>query len=230
MSGAIARSRPASESERLRGKISLVLPVLVEAGRRLVEHPRATEIYPEYLFVSHCIIRASVPLMVTARDQASKAAEEDPVAASVAVYYEQHIDEELNHDEWLLDDLEAIGGDRSTFLLRPPPPVVAAVAGAQYYWIHHYHPVALLGYIAVLEGYPPSNALIDALRRNTGHSESAFRTLIAHSELDLHHRDEFDEMLDELPLTPEHASIIALSALSTVKLLARAFDSVAATA
>jgi hypothetical protein len=82
----------------------------------------------------------------------------------------------------------------------------------------------------VLEGYPPSNALIDALRTNTGHSENAFRTLIAHSELDLHHRDEFDEMLDELPLAPEHASIIALSALSTVKLLARAFDSVAATA
>ena len=85
MSGTVAPARPASESERLRGKISLVLPVLVEAGRRLVEHPRATEIYPEYLFVSHCIIRASVPLMVAARDRASEAAEEDPVAAGVAV-------------------------------------------------------------------------------------------------------------------------------------------------
>src|ERR1700738_3350543 len=138
MSGAVAPSRPASESERLRGKISLVLPVLVEAGRRLVEHPRATEIYPEYLFVSHCIIRASVPLMVTARDQASKAAEKDPVAASVAVYYEQHIDEELNHDEWLLDDLEAIGGDRSTVLLRAPPPLAEAACGAGYFWSQHY--------------------------------------------------------------------------------------------
>ena len=32
----------------------------------------------------------------------------------------------------------------------------AALVGAQYYWIRHVHPVALLGYVMLLEGYPPS--------------------------------------------------------------------------
>jgi hypothetical protein len=216
----------ATESERLRGKIQLVLPALTAAGRRLTDHPRARELYPEYLFVSHCIIRASVPLMETARARAEATGGDDPVSAGVARYYRHHIDDELHHDEWLLEDAEVVGRDRAEFLERPPPPVAAALVGAQYYWIEHYHPVALLGYIAVLEGYPPSSELISELRSRTGYPERAFYTLTAHSELDLHHRDEFDEMLDELPLTAQQSAIVGLSALHTVHGLVRALDEV----
>ena len=214
-------------SELLRRKIALALPALVDASERICTRSRPREVYPEYLRTSHCILRASVPLMETGRERALVLADDDPVAAGLASYLERHIPEELDHDDWLLNDLEAVGMDRSTVLSRPPAPSVAALVGAQYYWIFHYHPVALLGYIAVLEGYPPSLAMIDGLVERTGYDRSAFRTLIAHSELDPGHSDELDELLDHLPLTREQTGVVGLSAISTVRLIARVFDEVA---
>lgn len=212
----------APASALLRRKISLVIPAFVRVGDRLVAHPRVRELYPEYLFTSHCVIRASVPLMETAR--AVAAARDDPVSAALAPYLAHHIPEELDHDEWLLGDLESLGCDRAALLRRPPSPAVAALVGAQYYWIHHYHPVALLGYIGLLEGYPPSLALIDALQRGTGYERAAFRTMIAHAELDPGHGAELDELLDTLPLTREQSAVIGLSAMHTVECYTRAIE------
>ena len=217
----------AAPSEALRRKIGLVLQQLVDASERICAHGRPREVYREYLRTSHCILRASVPLMETARDRALVLATDDPVAAELAAYLEHHIPEELDHDEWLLDDLEVLGVDRKSVLARPPAPSVAAMVGSQYYWILHYHPAAVLGYIAVLEGYPPSMAMIDGLVERTGYDRTAFRTLIAHSELDPGHADELDELLDRLPLTREQVGVIGLSAITTVRLSARVFDEVA---
>ena len=111
-------------------------------------------------------------------------------------------------------------------LARPPAPAVAALVGAQYYWMFHFHPVALLGYIAVLEGYPPSLRLIEDLRSRTGYDASAFRTLRIHAELDPGHREELDELLDSLPLTREQSTVIALSAIHTIGALTRAYEEI----
>jgi Iron-containing redox enzyme len=211
-----------SASTLLRRKIDLVIPQFVYVGDRLVDHPRVRELYPEYLFTSHCVIRASVPLMATARDVAL--ATDDPLCAALAPYYEEHITEELEHDEWLLDDLELIGHERSAVLRRLPRPTVASLVGAQYYWIHHYHPVALLGYIHQLECYPPSIELIDRLQAGTGYDRAAFRTMIAHAELDPGHGAELDELLDSLELTREQSAVIALSALHTIEMYTRAIE------
>jgi hypothetical protein len=215
-----------TESERLRGKIELALPALIGSSRRLILDPRVAQLYPEYLFTLHCVIRASVPLMETAHERAVELAEGDPVSTLLAPYFEEHIPEERDHDEWLLDDLEVLGRDRSSILARPPSPTVAAAVGAQYYWILHYHPIALLGYIGVLEGYPPSIEMLDDLVDRTGHDRAAFRTLIAHAELDPGHRDELDALLDRLPLTQEQSTVMGLSAISSIEMLARALDEV----
>jgi hypothetical protein len=214
----------ATASSLLRRKIDLVIPAFVRAGDRLIAHPRVRELYPEYLFTSHCVIRASVPLMETAR--AVAAARDDPVSARLAPYLAHHIPEELDHDEWLLGDLELLGLERAAVLARPPSPTVASLVGAQYYWIHHFHPVALLGYIGLLEGYPPSPGLIDELQRRTGFERAAFRTMIAHAELDPGHGAELDELLDTLPLTRGQSAVIGLSALHTVERYTQAIEEI----
>jgi hypothetical protein len=223
------RGQPSSavgSAETLRRKTVLLLPELLGSGRRLVEHPRVRDLYPEYLFATHCIIRASVPLMEAALERAGSMARNDPVAASLAEYLRRHIPEEMQHDEWLLDDLEVLGTARQAVLSRPPSPTVAELVGAQYYWIFHYHPVALLGYVALLEGYPPSPALIEDLVARTGYNRRAFRTLIAHADLDPHHRDELDEVLDSMPLTQEQSTVLGLSAMSSAYMLTRVIDEI----
>ena len=124
----------------------------------------------------------------------------DPLAAPLARYLEEHVDEELGHDETLLDDLELLGVDRASVLARMPSPAVAALVGSQYYWILHYHPVAFLGYVALMEGYPPTPELIDELIERTGFPRDAFRTYVEHAELDPGHRDHLDRTIDSLPL------------------------------
>jgi hypothetical protein len=222
----LTRPRESSASDRLRRKIGVVIPALVSAGDRLIAHPRVRELYPEYLFTSHCVIRASVPLMEAGRAQAAANAASDPVSAALAPYLEQHIPEEQDHDAWLLDDLESLGRPRSEVLARPPSPIVAALVGAQYYWIFHYHPVAVLGYIACLEGHPPSPELIADLKAATGYEPDAFRTMVAHAELDPGHRDELYEVVDSLPLTREQSAVMGLSAINTIDMYARAIEEI----
>jgi hypothetical protein len=198
----------------------VVLPELAGVSQLFMADPRIAELYPEYLFSSHCLARASVPLMETARERALDMGEADPVSAALASYLEGHIVEETGHDEWFLEDLELLGWDRSAILARPPSATVASMVGAQYYWVLHYHPVALLGFLTALESHPPSRSLIDELISLTGYPPKAFRTLIEHADLDPHHEQELYGLLDELPLTPEQSAVLGLSAIHTLHMTA----------
>ena len=220
------RAAAASESVLLRQKLDLALPALFAAGRALFDHPRIRELYPEYLVASHWIIRASVPLLETARDRANGLGPDDHAAATVAAYLSDHIEEERGHDEWLLDDIAVLGLSRTEVLARPPSSSVAALVGAQYYWVLHYHPVAVLGYVALLEGYPITDEEVRKLAERTGHPGSAFRTLAKHAELDPGHGAELDRVLDSLELTAELRQVLGISALASVRMMTHVIDEV----
>jgi hypothetical protein len=136
-------------------------------------------------------------------------------------YLRHHIPEETGHDEWVLDDLETLGYRRADILKRIPPPSAAALAGAQYYWIRHVHPVALLGFIAVLEGTPPDVAFFESTADRIGVPRRAFSNLLLHGKLDPQHRDDLDHALDALPLSDEHHALMGVSAFQTIHLLTR---------
>jgi hypothetical protein len=214
-----------SASDRLRGKIAIALPAFGATAWRIWDSPDVAALYAEYLCTMHCIVRSSVPLMQTAISR-SLELEDDPVAVGIAAYLSDHVGEEAGHDEWILQDLEAMGRDREEPLRRIPPPSVASVVGSQYYWIRHHHPVALMGHIAVMEGYPPSVTLAEELQERTGYGPDAFRSLARHAMLDIHHRDEFLDMLDQLKLTEEHEALLGLSALHTICGLIDVFEEI----
>ncbi len=142
----------------------------------------------------------------------------------LAAYLEEHVDEELGHDDTLLGDLELLGFPRQAVLERMPSPRVAALVGSQYYWILHHHPVAFLGYVALMEGYPPTPDLITELIERTGYPREAFTTYLEHAELDPGHRDHLDRTLDALPLEPRHEQIIGISAIATAMWAARSLE------
>jgi len=213
-----------TSSTRIRRELAAAVGPLTAACTALVEHPRLRELWPEYLVLQHQIIRATVPLTRAALERTR--ALSDPLREPLAAYLEEHVDEELDHDEGLLDDLELLGLDRERVLGRMPPPSVAALVGGQYYWIHHHHPVAFLGYIALMEGYPPTAELIETLSARTGHPKESFRTFSQHAELDPGHRDHLDETLNALPLGEPEESAIVESARTTAVLAARAVSEI----
>lgn len=210
-----------TESRRLRSKLELILPPLLSTGRQLVGHPELRALYPEFLIQTHSIIRASVPLMETALATA-RTLPHDRVTGPLAEYFEQHIPEERGHDDWLLEDLESIGFARDEVMGRVPSPTIAELVGSQYYWVQHVHPVGLLGYIALFEGYPPLPEEIDRMRAATRYGPEAFRTLLLHADLDTGHRQDLDDLLDSLPLTDQQRTLVSVSALRSLLLITQA--------
>ncbi|MEV4558130.1 iron-containing redox enzyme family protein [Kitasatospora sp. NPDC049285] len=218
-----------SRSAALRVKLGLAAPALHAASAALWEPSGRARRYVAYLYAMHALIRASVPLMEHAARRCAQLAPGDPVAGPLGRYLAQHIEEERGHDEWLLADLAAAGADPAAARGALGPPVVAGLAGAQHYWIEHHHPVALLGYVRVLEGNAPAPWLADRLAARTGLPAAAFRTVRDHADLDTGHLAALDDLLDELPLTPAQEVAVAVSALHTADGVARLFLQLAAT-
>lgn len=218
------RRRATGPGAALRIKIGLAEPVLREANQRLWQTPPRRERYLGYLAIMHAITRASVPLMAAA----ARHCDAGPVGRRLSGYLEGHIGEETGHDDWVLADLSAAGADPARVLERPPPADVAALVGAQYYWLEHYHPVTVLGYIAVLEGNPPEPGLIGQLAEVTGLPPAAFRALASHAELDPGHGRQVFELLDDLPLSRAHEQALGSSALHTIRAVTRIVSALAA--
>jgi Iron-containing redox enzyme len=167
-----------------------------------------------------------VPLTQAALARSRELGGTDPLAAPLADYLEEHVGEEVGHDETLLGDLELLGFDRARALERMPSPAVAGLVGSQYYWILHHHPVAFLGYVALMEGYPPTPELIETLIERTGYPREAFRTYVEHAELDPGHRDHLDRTIDSLPLEARHEMAMGISAIATAALAARSLEEI----
>jgi len=215
----------------LRAKLELLAPAMTAATTALwlPDDPELSRRYVAYLYEMHALIRASVPLMERAARRCARLAPSDPAAGPLGRYLERHIDEERGHDAWLLEDMAAAGGDPVYAARRLPSPIVADMAGAQYYWIEHHHPVALLGYIRVLEGNAPASWLADRLAVRTGLPGAAFRTVREHAALDSGHLADLDETLDALPPAPAHSTLLAVSALRTAAGLIGLFSQLATT-
>jgi hypothetical protein len=205
-------------------KIRVARPGLDYTARTFWSHEALQALYPEFLFRNHAVIRSSVPLMKAAAEACKARFAADRVAEGLESYLRKHIPEEMNHDEWVLDDLEKLGVRRDDVLKRIPPLSAAMLVGPQYYWIAHVHPIALLGYIAVLEGTPPNAEYFGDVLGRAGIPEAAASNIFLHAKLDPTHRDELNAALDSLPLTPFHHSLMGLSAFQAIDGLTRVVE------
>lgn len=215
--------------EELRVVLGLVTPTLRSSAARLW-HPRhLRERYLRYLVTMHTVIRASVPLMELALDHCRRADPADPASEPLGHYLSRHIARERHHDTWLLRDMAAAGLQPRRELARPPSPEVARMVGAQYYWVSHFHPLCLLGYVAVLELNAPAPPLIPLLADRTGLPAAAFETLRVHAEVDGGHSAAVLATLDGITAPPQVRAAVRLSALHTVGALVDVLDAVSTT-
>ena len=120
-----------SHSQILTDRMQITCGRLYQTLHWLWCHPRLPDLLPPFFILMHQIVRASVPLMNVARRVARKRAA-DPVCRQLVGFLTRHIEEERDHDEWILDDLAAIGILRGDVIADIPSPAVASLVGAQY--------------------------------------------------------------------------------------------------
>jgi Iron-containing redox enzyme len=210
---------------RLRTKLGPLVAEVSARSQMMAEHPNPRATYRALLELMYSEVRATVPLLVAAEQRALElAAQGDTVAGAMVAWLRAHIKEEADHASWILTDYAEIGGDPEFLPARPGSPTIAALVGSVYYWTLYAHPVAILGYCAVLEGYPPSGTFIEQLIRSTGFPEGAFGTLLDHSTVDVRHGGEVFELIDQLQVSARQEAVIGMTALQTADLLIVAGD------
>jgi len=216
--GSSAIAAGVSASAQLRSKIALISAPLATALGTIFNRPGdLRHRLVAHAVLIHQITRASGPLMEAARDTCRLRPEDDSAAAGLASYLERHIEEERHHDLWLLEDLESAGVARADVLAVPPPAAVAGMVGAQYYWIRHHDPVALVGYMLMLECNAPEPETLAALQRESGLPARFFRTHRIHAELDPDHQADLLDLATALPLSEAQRALIDASILHTLE-------------
>jgi hypothetical protein len=124
-------------------------------------------------------------------------------------YYLRKLEDEADHDEWLLKDLTHLGLSKEFLRQTLPPSAITALIGSQYYLIAHHHPALCLGYVGFLEGYPANPEDASTLSKTSGTPEEAWSTYRFHVDLDVHHRQELEEILNAVPEEGLRQGIIA---------------------
>ena len=116
----------------------------------------------------------------------------------------------------MLADYAALGLDPHQLLAAVPSTSIATTVGAIYYWILHFHPVALLGYLAATDATPPAVETIEDLRRRSGYPSSAFHTL-RHQAVAHRDRHEMRDLVDQFGLADAHVEVVGRAAVHTAR-------------
>ncbi len=217
-----------SHSEVLKYKIRLARPREQKQLNLFWHHPKFAEVYREHLIRLYYSVSASIPLLECALSRARVLSDTCPVAAALVPYLSEHIVEEQDHDEWLLEDIEELGIPRDKVTSQIPPTVVASLIGSQYYYIKHAHPVSVIAYLAIVEGEPPKKEALDDIALNKGVPKKALRTLYLHAEMDIVHSQELWTLIDDFPLLPWHTTLLGINAILVTDQLASIMEEVLA--
>jgi hypothetical protein len=212
-----------TNSEVLWAKIRLSERRLFTATDLFWNHSDLARLLPRFLIQAHCIMRSSLTLMAVARDRAL-ALRNDPVARGLAAYLQVHLEEELGHDLWLLDDICSLGFAEQEVVQAQPCAALIALVGSQYFWMTHVHPVAIMGYLILAEGYAPLSSQLEEIRIRTGAPASAFRCLKRHADDDPSHLADLNRTLDSMNLSIEQARAVGMCAFSAIEELAAMFE------
>src|SRR5437016_209099 len=116
----------------------------VSAGH-IQRNPAFPKLLSEWFGLIWHIARATVPLLEFARSELVRHPT-DEFLALLDAHFARHINEERNHGDWLLEDMQHLGVSHKMMESQLPPQAISAMVGSQYYLVQHYHPAVILGY------------------------------------------------------------------------------------
>lgn len=112
----------------------------------------------------------------------------------------EYIKEELGHQEWILDDIAACGGDAALARRSQPHASTELMVAYAYHQIDRGNPVGFFGMVHVLEGTSTALAThaADTIRGALALPPQAFSYLSSHGSLDLQHVVFFEKLMNRL--------------------------------
>ena len=123
---------------------------------------------------------------------------------------DEYIEEEQGHDEWILDDIRACGGDAQAVREGRPGHATEVMVAYAYDTIARRNPLGFFGMVHVLEGTSVSLALLaaDQIQTPLGLPDAAFSYLRSHGTLDQEHTAHFALLMDRIENPDDQADIV----------------------
>lgn len=162
--------------------------------------------YLAYLAQAYHHVRHTVPLMRLARSRLS----DRPMLVAAL---DDYIAEEDGHEQWILNDIGAAGGDPDAVLRNGPAPATARMVDHAYATLRTGNPAAFFGMVFVLEGTSIALASqgADAVRASLDLPRSAFTYLTSHGALDQDHMRFFETLMNRLTDPADRDAIVVMA-------------------
>jgi pyrroloquinoline quinone (PQQ) biosynthesis protein C len=181
----------------------ITLVELTDASRReletipkvhaMVHHGLTLPEYKAFLHDLYHIVWHFCPVMAAAAARCS-----DRFRGVRYELYER-IQEEKGHEAWVLEDVEAVGGEVPSVKASPPSAPVQAMIAFNYYGAERVHPCSVLGMLYMLEVVSSvyGGRVSDSISRKLGRDVDAggFKFLSSHATMDLDHMAKLNRLV-----------------------------------
>ncbi|HWV63230.1 MAG TPA: iron-containing redox enzyme family protein [Oxalicibacterium sp.] len=160
--------------------------------------------YVAFLTQAYHHVRHTVPLLMACGSRLDGSHEW--LRTAIAEY----IEEELGHEEWVLSDIAACGGDADRVRESMPHPATETMVAYAYHQIDRRNPVGFFGMVHVLEGTSTALASNAAatIQNVLGLPPTAFSYLNSHGSLDLEHVQFFASLMNRLEEERDKESVV----------------------
>ena len=152
------------------------------------------EEYIHFLTQAYHHVKHTVPLLMAAGSKLPGTMEW--LRSAVAEY----IEEELGHEEWVLNDLEVCGVNKESIRLSQPTLPTELMIAYAYDVINRINPIGFFGMVHVLEGtsIAVADQAADGIQKALSLPDTAFSYLRSHGALDEDHVKFFESLMNKI--------------------------------
>lgn len=160
--------------------------------------------YVAFLTQAYHHVKHTVPLLMTVGGSLP----EDKEWLRVAVG--EYIEEEMGHQEWILNDIANCGFDKEWVRQSHPAPATELMVAYAYDVVNRIDPLGFFGMVHVLEGTSINLAdkVADAVAGKLSLPRKAFSYLYSHGSLDQEHVKFFKNLMDRIDDPAEQELIL----------------------
>jgi pyrroloquinoline quinone (PQQ) biosynthesis protein C len=171
---------------------------------RVFNGEASLEEYASFLAQAYHHVKHTVPLMMSLGARLTD--QQEWLREAVAEY----IEEEIGHQEWVLDDIATCGFDKEAVRNSQPQFATEMMVSYAYDSIARKNPLCFFGMVHVLEG--TSIALADGAASNianaVGLPKKAFTYLTSHGALDIEHVKFFENLMNQITNEADQKAIV----------------------
>ena len=165
------------------------------------------ESYMAFLVQAYHHVKHTVPLLMACGSRIPM--EKEWLREAIAEY----IEEETGHQEWILNDIKACGGDPELHRYGKPGTATELMVSYAYDTINRGNPVGFFGMVLVLEGTSIQLATNAAqtIQSSLDLPDTAFSYLSSHGSLDIDHMKFYESLVNRMDDKNDQAAIIHMA-------------------